>query len=180
MKKILIQFDGSNFYKKVKKIAPEIHLTNFNYAEFSKNISKSKKIKLIYYVGEVKKFNNNKKSQSLYSGQQSLFSNLRNQGFDIKLGYILFSNREYHEKGVDVQIAVDLVRGAIKNEYDICYLISSDTDLLPAVKDAQAEGKKIVYVAFEKYISHALLNNCSATIVIKKNDFIKFRKKFKK
>jgi uncharacterized LabA/DUF88 family protein len=130
MKKVLIQFDGSNFYKKVKKMAPDVHLTNFNYLDFSKHISKYGQIKTIYYVGEIKKYNNNKKSQFLYSGQQALFLNLRNQGFGIKLGYILFSGGEYHEKGVDVQIAVDIVRGAIKNEYDICYLISSDTDLL--------------------------------------------------
>lgn len=180
MKKILIQFDGSNFYKKIKSIAPEIHLTSFNYTEFSKSISKSNKAKLVYYVGEIKKFNNNKKSQSLYSGQQSLFSSLRSQDFEIKLGYILFSNGEYHEKGVDVQIAVDIVRGAIKDEYDVCYLISSDTDLIPAIKDAKTVGKKVVYVAFEKNISHALLNNCSSTIIIKKTDILKFRKKIKK
>ena len=77
------------------------------------------------------------------------FSNLRSHNFDIKLGYILFSNNEYHEKGVDVQIAVDMVRGAIKNEYDVCYLISSDTDLLPAIKDARTNGKKIIYVALK-------------------------------
>lgn len=177
--KILIQFDGSNFYKKVKKIAPELHLTNFDYSKFSKNISGSEKNKSIYYVGEIKKFNNDKKSQSLYSGQQSLFSNLRSHNFDIKLGYILFSNNEYHEKGVDVQIAVDMVRGAIKNEYDICYLISSDTDLLPAIKDARTNGKKIIYVAFENNVSHALLNNCTSSIILKKKDLVIFRKKGK-
>lgn len=176
MKEVLIQFDGGNFYKKVKNLIPELHLTNFDYSGFSNSLSPRTTNNSTYYVGEIKKFKNNKKSQILYSGQQSLFLNLRSQNIDIKLGYILFSGGEYHEKGVDVQIAVDMVRGAIKREYDICYLISSDTDLLPAIKDAQTHGRKIIYVAFENNISRALLKNCSSTIIIKKKDILKFKK----
>lgn len=179
MKKILVQFDGSNFYNKVKKIVPDLHLTNFDYSSFSKNITGFKRNKIVYYVGEIKKFNNDKKSQALYSGQQSLFSNLRNQEIDIKTGYILFTDGKHHEKGVDVQIAIDIVRGAVRNEYDVCYLISSDTDLIPAIKDATSFGKKVIYVAFEHYVSHALLNNCTSTMILKKSDFIKFGKRNK-
>lgn len=146
--KILVQFDGSNFYNKVKTILPNIHLTNFDYFSFAKKITKI----------------------NPHSNQQSLFLNLRKQKIDIRLGYLLFSGGKYHEKGVDVQIAVDLVRGAIKNEYDICYLISSDTDLLPAIKTARDEGKTIIYVAFEDYISRALLKNCSSYIVVTRKD----------
>ena len=169
--KILVQFDGSNFYNKVKKLVPAIHLTNFDYLSFAKKITKTSPHQVIYYIGEIKKYPSNQKSQRLYANQQSLFFNLRKQNIEIKLGYLLMSNGKYHEKGVDVQIAVDLVRGAIKNEYDICYLISSDTDLLPAIKTAKDEGKKIVYVAFNDYISRALLKNCSSYLVIKEKDF---------
>lgn len=170
--KILVQFDGSNFYNQVKKILPNIHLTNFDYLSFVKFITKISPNKVIYYIGEVKKYPGNIKSQKLYAGQQSLFFNLRKQNIDIKLGYLLMSNGKYYEKGVDVQIAVDIVRGAIKNEYDICYLISSDTDLLPAIKTARDEGKKIIYVAFENSISRALLKNCSSFHIVKKEDLI--------
>ena len=52
--KILIQFDGSNFYKKVKKIAPELHLTNFDYSKFSKNISGSEKINQFTTLAKLK------------------------------------------------------------------------------------------------------------------------------
>lgn len=170
--KILVQFDGSNFYNKVKTILPDIHLTNFGYLSFAKKITKVNPHQVIYYIGEIKKYPGNAKSQKLYASQQSLFSNLRKQNIDIKLGYLLMSNGRYHEKGVDVQIAVDIVRGAIKNEYGICYLISSDTDLLPAIKTAKEERKKIIYVAFENSISRALLKNCSSFYVTKKQDFV--------
>ena len=176
MKKILVQFDGSNFYNKIKRIFPRIHLTNFDYLGLAKFIIKQKPQKIIYYVGEIRQYDNNKKSTVLYAGQQKLFTNLRNQNIEIKLGYLLMIDGRYHEKVVDVQIAVDIVRGAIKNEYDICYLISSDTDLLPAIKTAKNEDKKIVYVGFNNFISRALLKNCSSCLILKENKILKFAK----
>jgi len=173
-KKILVQFDGSNFYNKVKKILPKVHLTLFSYARLAEKISKSKNLKVVYYVGEIKKYPGNKKSEKLYANQQSLFSNLRKQNIDLKLGYLLMSDGKYHEKGVDVQIAVDIVRGAIKNEYDICYIVSSDTDLLPAIQTAKDEGKKIVYVGFENFISQALSRNCTSSLILKRSHLLKF------
>jgi len=158
-KKILVQFDGSNFYNKVKKILPQVHLTNFDYAGLAQTLAKDKSVEIIYYVGEIRKYPGNKKSQTLYANQQKLFTNLRNQNIEIKLGYLLMSDGKFHEKGVDVQIAVDIVRGSIKNEYDKFYLISSDTDLLPAIQTAKDEKKEIIYVGFENFISRALQKN---------------------
>lgn len=174
MRKILIQFDGSNFYNKVKKISSKTHLTPYDYAGLAEFIAKRKPDKIIYYVGEIKQYEGNKKSEILYKNQQSLFSNLRRQDVEIKLGYLLMSDGKFHEKGVDVQMAVDIVRGSIKNEFDKFYLISSDTDLLPAIKTAKDEGKEIVYVGFESFVSRALVNNCSSNIILKKSEILKF------
>lgn len=175
-KKILIQFDGSNFYKKVKRILPQVHLTNFDYVGLAHSLSNDKSAQINYYVGEIRKYPGNKKSQFLYANQQKLFTVLRNQKIEIKLGFLLFSAGEFHEKGVDVQIAVDIVRGSIKNEYHTYYLISSDTDLLPAIQTAKDEGKKIVYVGFDNFISRALMKNCSSYLILKKNQILKFAK----
>ncbi|HZD24290.1 MAG TPA: NYN domain-containing protein, partial [Acidimicrobiia bacterium] len=38
------------------------------------------------------------------------------------------------EKGIDVQIAVDYVMGAVKGEYDVGILMSLDTDMKPALE----------------------------------------------
>lgn len=179
-KKILVQFDGSNFYKKVKKILPQIHLTNFDYVGLAQLLAKDKSPHIIYYVGEIRRYPGNKKSETLYANQQSLFLHLRKQNIEIKLGYLLMSEGKFHEKGVDVQIAVDIVRGAIKNEYDKFYLISSDTDLLPAIQTAKDEGKEVIYVGFENFISRALLNNSSSSLILKKEQILKFAKSKKK
>ena len=174
MNENLIQFDGSNFFNKIKSLSPKTHLTNYDYKSFAEFLTNGKSYKAIYYVGEIKKKLGNKKSEQLYSSQQSLFRNLRRQGIEIKLGYLLLSGNKYHEKGVDVQIAVDITKGAIKNTYKTCYIISSDTDLLPAIELAKEEDKKIIYVGFEKAVSRALSNNCNSYIILKKSQIEKF------
>ena len=168
MKKNLVIFDGSNFYHKAKHLAPEIHLTNFNYKKLGELVTSSKNSDIEYCVGEIKIYKNaNSKTQGLYAGQQTLFYNLELQGISIKKGFMMKIKDVYHEKGVDVRIATDIVRGALKNEYDICYLISSDSDLLPAIETAIEDGKKIVYVAFERApVSKALGINCSEVVFI--------------
>ena len=49
----------------------------------------------------------------------------------------------YTEKRVDVNIAVDMVSTAMKDEYDVAYLISADGDFIPAVKAVRETGKKV-------------------------------------
>lgn len=46
------------------------------------------------------------------------------------------------EKGIDVQLAIDLVAGAVRDEYEVAILMSTDTDLKPAlefVRDLQGD-----------------------------------------
>lgn len=50
------------------------------------------------------------------------------------------------EKAVDVNLAVDLVMMAQRDEYDHAYLLSADGDYTPAVESVRALGKN-VYVA---------------------------------
>lgn len=47
------------------------------------------------------------------------------------------------EKAVDVMIAVDIVTGAERDEYDTAYLLSADGDFTPAVAAARKLGKTI-------------------------------------
>src|SRR3972149_8935864 len=170
----LVQFDGSNFYNKAKNICPEAHLSFYNYLKLAEFIVGKEPEKVIYYIGEIKKYPGNVKSEALYSSQQALFFNLRKQGIQVKLGYLLMSNGVYHEKGVNVQIAADMIYGTLRSEYDAFYLISSDTDLLPAVAIAKDEDKKVIYVGFENNMSKALLRNSSSNCILRKSDLLRF------
>lgn len=57
--------------------------------------------------------------------------------------------RSYEEKETDVNIGIRIVRDAFRNEFDVCYLVSADTDLAPAVRMLKREflEKEFVSVA---------------------------------
>jgi len=74
------------------------------------------------------------------------------------------------EKGVDVNLAVDLVTLAFENKYDVAMIISNDGDFVPAVKKAQAYGKKVYNVMFPQCDAHHLTKICDKTIYINKID----------
>ena len=52
-----------------------------------------------------------------------------------------------------MNIAVDMLVAAYDNLADTIFLVSSNTDLLPAVKKAQKKGKSVVYVGFSHRLS---------------------------
>ncbi len=49
----------------------------------------------------------------------------------------------YSEKGVDVQLAVDMVKLAVANTYDVAIVISGDGDFAPAVEFVKLQGKHV-------------------------------------
>ncbi|MCC5951049.1 MAG: NYN domain-containing protein [Acidimicrobiia bacterium] len=62
---------------------------------------------------------------------------------------------DVREKGIDVMLAVDLVVGAIRNEYDVAILMSADTDLLPAAEAVIGAGKWIEFAAWRPDVGYA-------------------------
>lgn len=56
---------------------------------------------------------------------------------------------ESREKGIDVLIALAIALGAERDEYDVAVLFSADTDLLPALEQARAAGKKVEVAAWK-------------------------------
>jgi len=78
------------------------------------------------------------------------------------------------EKGVDTAIVTDMIRLAWEDSYDIGVIVSSDADMIPAVKFLDQRGYKIVQAGFPpKGID--LATTCWASI-----DLFKCRDKFKR
>ena len=83
-----------------------------------------------------------------------------------------FMDYRYQEKGVDVGLAVSLVRDALTDEVDHIYLLSSDTDLLPAIKIAKENGKEITYVGFDNRLTNAIAKATSTVQVLRDSEII--------
>jgi uncharacterized LabA/DUF88 family protein len=101
--------------------------------------------------------------------QRKLTGKLQKYGWTIKFGHMLKTD-DYHEKGVDVQIAVDILIGAYEDLCDTAILVSSDTDLIPTLAKAQQMKKKIEYIGFSHKPSYALIKHSNIRrLLIKEN-----------
>lgn len=56
---------------------------------------------------------------------------------------------EAQEKGIDVLLALHLVMGAMRDEYDVAVLVTADSDLIPAVETVFELGKRCEVAAWQ-------------------------------
>lgn len=169
----IIIIDGSNFYFKLKDLGLQ-QLLKLDFSKFAKNLAKDYQIvKANYYVGAVRT-NETPKVQSMFNDQRRLLTHLKKNGFGYSLGYLLKSDGKFHEKGVDVNMAVDMLVATYENLCDRIILVSSDTDLIPAIKKAKEKGKNILYVGFSHQPSVAMVANCTESKLLAKEDIEPF------
>jgi len=169
----LILIDGSNFYFKLRDLQLH-HLLSFDFAKFASFLARKEPVaRATYYVGAVRT-DGTEKTNTMLANQQRLFAHLKKHKITYSLGYLLKSDGVFHEKGVDVNIAVDMLVATYENLADTIYLVSSDTDLLPAIKKAQEKGKSVVYVGFSHKLSTAMVANCRETRTLTSDDLLPF------
>jgi len=174
--RVFVIIDGSNFYHRLKEIKVKNQL-QFDFIGFVKLlVGGNKLVKTSYYVGAIRTEKGNRKSFKLFKNQRKLFSFLEKQKIDIYRGYILKSDG-YHEKGVDVKIAIDILIGAYEDFYDKAVLLSSDTDLLPAIDKAVSLGKTIQYIGFSHNPSLALIKHAKPAKLLTLDELLPFVKK---
>ena len=172
--RVFVIIDGNNFYHRLKELVLK-DLLSFDYEEFARKLVRERKlVSKKYYVGAVRTEMGNMKSFELWKNQRVLIGQLKKQGWKIGFGQLLKTEKRYHEKGVDVQIAVDLLVGAYENLYDIAILVSSDTDLLPAIEKVRQLKKKIEYVGFSHKPSFAMIKNSDVRRLLTKEDLKPF------
>ncbi|PIR44877.1 MAG: hypothetical protein COV10_02540 [Candidatus Vogelbacteria bacterium CG10_big_fil_rev_8_21_14_0_10_51_16] len=154
--RVAVFIDGSNLYHRLKELS--FHNTvKFEYGGLATFLARKRPLtNASYYVGVVRAKIDDVRGQELRKQQQRLFQVLNNQNLNIRRGYIMSHGDRFYEKGVDVQIAVDLLVGAYEDEYDTAVLLSSDTDLIPAIKKVRNLGKRVEYVGFSHRPSFAL------------------------
>lgn len=180
--RVIVFIDGNNFYYKMKDMTSNksevIKLLDFKYSNFAQNLIKGDTlIEIRYYVGAVKRQAgpDKEKSEKLYSNQQKLIAKLQQQKVAVILGNLIqHPDRSFHEKGVDVRLAVEMIRFAREDKYDVAYLLSSDTDLVPAVEEVHSFNKKVVYVGLSKGQSFGLTKASDNTILLRDEDVLPY------
>ena len=71
---------------------------------------------------------------------------LESQGVNVYRGRV---NAQRQEKGVDVSLAIDLIRATYEQRYDVAIIVSQDSDFGPAVhlakEIARGQGRKLIF-----------------------------------
>jgi len=174
-KRVAIFIDGGNFYRRIRQDNLIPKGTKFDYAKFSEFLARERMIiSKSYYIGIVRNHDKTPKSQKMVESQQKLLSNMAKAGYEIKRGRIVYDNK-IREKGVDVQIAIDLVIGAVENNYDVAIIVSSDTDLIPAVKYVRSKGKQVEYIGFAQSPSLGMIKESDDRILLIKEQIETFK-----
>jgi len=173
--RVFIVIDGSNFYHRLKELELK-NLLNFDYEMFSQFLIRERDLVLRkYYIGAIREEMGNLKSRKLMKNQRILLGRLQKQGWKMGMGHMLKTDT-YHEKGVDVLMAVDLLIGAYENTYDTAILVTSDTDLLPAMEKIRSMGKKVEYIGSSIKPSHAMIANSDVRRLLIKEELEKYIK----
>lgn len=180
--KTVLFIDGENFIFKIEDslIASGIIKKKIS----SENIDLKKLVSLAlssYQIDEINFYNAKlrqfgptlKKSQELILKQRVLKTTLEKQGVNFIIAgtvqpqQISANKFTFNEKGVDVRIAVDMVTYSCDKIMDRAILCSSDSDLLPAVRELRKREVEVVYVGFENIPNIALSKNSNKTVLIR-------------
>lgn len=177
--KVAVYIDGNNFYGYLKDKAIDFHKdTKFNYSKFVEWLTRDREcVSKRYYVGIARNFDNSEKSKQIVRGQQKFLQSLINEGFTVKPGRVMYDGGRIREKGTDVKLAVDLIVGAIEDKYDTAVLVSSDTDLIPAVQYVRYRKKKLEYVGFSHSPSLGMQKHADFSILLLPKDIKNFQEK---
>ena len=178
MSKAIVFIDGSNFYFWLKDLEAQIDdkhsLLEFDFRKFAEWLAANDKNELVevrYYIGALKRQRNNEKSEKMYADQQKLLGKLQQQKIPVVLGQLIqHPDKTLHEKGVDVRLAVEMIRLAREKMYDVAYLVSSDTDLVAAVEEVRSFGKKVQYIGTARSQSFGLAKAADDVRLLRSED----------
>jgi len=175
--RVAIYIDGGNTYRKLKDFGLPEEGKRFDFDAFARYLLGTRElVSKRYYVGQVRNTDRTDKSEELVRKQQIFLETLRTASFDVKLGKIMYDSGRIREKGVDVKLAIDVVVGASDDLYDTAVVISSDTDLIPAIKYVvNGKKKNIEYIGFAGSPSYGMMKESTAQRILAKEDLTIFQ-----
>lgn len=177
--KVIVYIDGGNTYRRLKSIGLPKGSSRFDYSAFIDYLVGDRNlVSKTYYIGIVRNVDNTDVSEKMVRSQQKFLSGLKNEDFKIEAGRIMYDGGSIREKGVDVKLCVDMVVDAVDDKYDTAIIISSDTDLIPAIKYVRnSKYKKVEYIGFGETPSLGMIKESSTPRIFSQIDLIQFQYK---
>jgi len=144
----MIFIDGSNLYHSLKGFFKR---TDIDIGKFcNKLLDKRRLIRIYYYNAKV----GYKEEPERYRDQQKFFASVTAVPYtELRLGRLVYNNwptAPPYEKGVDIQLATDMITHSFKNNYDVAILVAGDNDYVGAIQSVKDNGKNLDVALFGK------------------------------
>ena len=146
--RVMIFIDGSNLYHSLKGYfkRSDIDIGKFCH----KLLEKRRLIRIYYYNAEVGR----REEPERYKDQQAFFAGITAIPYcELRLGRLVYNNwpnTPPYEKGVDIQLATDMITHSFKNNYDVAILVAGDNDFVGALQAVKDNGKNVEVALFGK------------------------------
>ena len=190
--KTILFIDGENFRKKIVSVVntgsskekPAWH--EYNFAGLLSQVLQGIPVdERIFYGARIGIHpQTEEKSRQLIESQRLMKAHLGRQGFTFVFGGRVRGNMAesaggkevmvFREKGVDVQIAVDMISMACDGGLKRAIIASSDSDLQPAIKVLRRKGIECIYLGFELEPNKGLTYTTRRTILIRNSEVLQF------
>jgi len=146
VERVMIFIDGSNLYHSLKH---HFKRTDLDIGKFCQALLKRRNlIRIYYYNARVGR----KEEPERYKKQQIFFNSVNAVPYsELRLGRLVYNNWPSvppYEKGIDVQLATDMITHGFKDNYDVAVLVGGDNDFVGAVQAIKEHGKHVEIALF--------------------------------
>jgi len=169
--RVMIFIDGSNLYHSLKNFFKR---TSIDIDKLCRKLSdKRRLIRIYYYNAQV----GSKEEPERYREQQAFFASVSAIPYcELRLGRLVYNNWPHsppYEKGVDIQLATDMITHSYKGNYDVAVLAASDTDYVGALQAVKDNGKNVEVALFGKERTSKQLRIVADKIITMDGRFLK-------
>ncbi|MBI2074150.1 MAG: NYN domain-containing protein [Gemmatimonadetes bacterium] len=99
----------------------------------------------------------------------------RQERVELKLGRLEGGPGRVYEKGVDILVAIELLAGAFKNQYDMAIILSGDGDFADVARVVREAGRLIFNAFFDSQKSYELAKAANAFVRLDAIDWQRLR-----
>ena len=169
--RVMIFIDGSNLYHSLKGFFKRTDIDIGKLA--NKLMDKPRVVRIYYYNAKV----GLKEEPERYRNQQAFFTSVNAIPYcELRLGRLVYHNwpnSPPYEKGVDIQLATDMITHSFKNNYDVAVLVAGDNDFVGAIQSVKDNGKNVEVALFGKERTSYRLRMVADRVVTINSKFLK-------
>ena len=169
--RVMIFIDGSNLYHSLKGFFKRTDIDIGKMAR--KLLDKRRLVRLYYYNAKV----GLKEEPQRYRDQQAFFTSVNAIPYsELRLGRLVYHNwpnSPPYEKGVDIQLATDMITHSFKNNYDVAVLVAGDNDFVGAIQSVKDNGKNVEVALFGKERTSYRLRMVADRVITINSKFLK-------